>query len=123
MNKMIATLALSISTLAISAVTQAGPHDARQYAHSQVQKHYSHKDYDDRKGFYSDSRYKKVNPSRDWRTGQLLPRQYQSTRYEVSHREARRLPAVSRVQQWYKISGDYVLVNERSGRILRIING
>lgn len=123
MKKLLTTLALSIATLTMSVVAQAGPHDTRDYGHSQAQKFYAQKHYDDRKHYNTSSRYKKVNPSRDWRTGQLMPRQYHNSRYEVSHREVRRLPAIPRVQQWYKINGDYVLVNDRSGRIIRIING
>jgi Ni/Co efflux regulator RcnB len=71
----------------------------------------------------NDNRYqnKRVNPSRDWRSGQTLPRGYDSSRYHVSDREARRLPNTGRYQQWYKVNGDYVLVNERNNRILRII--
>ena len=42
---------------------------------------------------------------------------YDSSRYHVSDREARRLPNTGRYQQWYKVNGDYVLVNERNNRI------
>ena len=62
-----------------------------------------------------------IHASRQWRTGQELPRQFSSSRYEVNHNELRRLPKVGRNQQWLKINGDYVLVNERNDRILRII--
>ena len=63
----------------------------------------------------------RVNPSREWRSGQTLPRAFQSTRYKVSDREARKLPNTGRYQQWYKVNGDYVLINERNDRIIRII--
>ena len=63
----------------------------------------------------------RVNPSREWRSGQTLPREFQSTRYKVSDREARKLPNTGRYQQWYKVNGDYVLINERNDRIVRII--
>lgn len=54
--------------------------------------------------------------------GQTLPRQYDSSRFHVSDREARRLAKTGRYQQWYKVNGDYVLVNERNNRIVRIQN-
>ncbi len=31
------------------------------------------------------------------------------------------LPNTGRYQQWYKVNGDYVLINERTQRIIRII--
>jgi len=31
------------------------------------------------------------------------------------------LPKPGKYQQWYKVNGDYVLVNERNNRIIRVI--
>ena len=62
-----------------------------------------------------------VNPSHQWRTGQTLPRQYSSSRYQVNGSTLKRLPKAGRNQQWYKIGGDYVLVNERNDKILKIM--
>ena len=127
MNKIVSTLVLSISALmATSAVMAAPDHrqDDRRYHPS-----YQHQDnrYQD-KHWNNNNRFdrndsRRVNPSRDWRVGQSLPRAYDSSRYKVSDREARRLPNTGRYQQWYKINGDYVLVNDRTDRIIRIKNG
>lgn len=62
----------------------------------------------------------RINPSKDWRSGQTLPKQFSSSRYEVNHREAQKLSKTNKNQQWYKINGDYVLVNEKSNKIIRI---
>ena len=55
------------------------------------------------------------------REAKTISRAFDAPRYKVSSREARRLPDTGRYQQWYRINGDYVLVNERNQRILRII--
>ena len=122
MKKIITTIALSLSALMATSAMAASDHryDDQQRYHNHTQdnrwnnnnNHYDHDRYDN----------KRVNPSRDWRVGQTLPRQYSSSRFQVSDREARRLAKIGRYQQWYKVNGDYVLVNERNNRILRIQN-
>lgn len=112
MKKILTAITLSLGALmATSAMASPQHHDAR----------WDHRD-DHRWNNDHHTSNKRVNPSRDWRSGQYLPRGYDSSRYHVSNREARRLPTTGRYQQWYKIHGDYVLVNERNNRILRIVN-
>ncbi len=122
MKKILTTIALSLSALMATSAMAASDHrydDQQRYNnHTQDSRwnnnnnHYDHDRYDNHR----------VNPSRDWRVGQTLPRQYSSSRFQVSDREARRLAKTGRYQQWYKINSDYVLVNERNNRILRIQN-
>jgi Ni/Co efflux regulator RcnB len=119
MKKILTTIALSLSALMATSAMAAPDHrydDHQRYNHAQQNKHDSRWD--------NNNRYdnKRVNPSRDWRKGQTLPRQYSSSRFQVSDREARQLPKSSRNQQWYKVNGDYVLVNERTNRIISIRN-
>ncbi|WP_425919005.1 RcnB family protein [Acinetobacter sp. TSRC1-2] len=118
MKKILTTIALSLSALMATSAMAAPDHrydDRQRYNHAQ-----SHQD----SRWDNNNRYdnKRVNPSRDWRVGQTLPRQYSSSRFQISDREARQLPKSSRNQQWYKVNGDHVLVNERNNRIVRIIN-
>lgn len=110
MKKIITTIALSLSALMATSAMAASDH--RYDDQQRYNNHYDHDRYDNHR----------VNPSRDWRVGQTLPRQYSSSRFQVSDREARRLAKTGRYQQWYKVNGDYVLVNERNNRILRIQN-
>lgn len=114
MKKMITAAALALTGL-MAASAMAAPdyrYDER-HAHAQhgQDSRYEHQRWNDGR----------VNPSRHWRIGQTLPRAFDAPRYKVSSREARRLPDTGRYQQWYRINGDYVLVNERNQRILRII--
>ncbi|NNG82974.1 RcnB family protein [Acinetobacter sp. ANC 5378] len=123
MKKILTTIALSLSALMATSAMAAPDHrydDHQRYNHAP-----SHQDKRwDNNNRYDHNRYdnKRVDPSRDWRAGQNFPRVFSSSSYKVSDRDARRLPDTNRYQQWYKVNGDYVLVNERTDRIVRIIN-
>ena len=129
MKKVFTAIAISMSAF-MATTAMAGPNDHRDDRYQPKPSAHWNKDHRDSRyndhrkndGYDNKSRYQSsVNPSRQWRTGQELPRQFSSSRYEVNHNELRRLPKVGRNQQWLKINGDYVLVNERNDRILRII--
>ncbi|MDN5511648.1 RcnB family protein [Acinetobacter sp.] len=126
MKKVLTTIALSLSALMATSAMAAPDHryDDHRYNNAPAKpvKHDDHRW--DNNNRYDHNRYdnKRVNPSRDWRSGQSFPRVFSSSGYKVSDREARRLPDTGRYQQWYKVNGDYVLVNERTDRIVRIIN-
>lgn len=121
MKKVLTATVLALTGLIATSAIAAPDHrnDDRRYNTAYSQNHQDPR-WNDRG--HENSRYdNSVNPSRQWRVGQSLPRAYDSSRYKVSDREARRLPKTGRYQQWYKVNGDYVLVNERSNRILRIM--
>lgn len=126
MKKLVSAITLVMTGLiATSAI--AGPHEQdRRYQHAKPTPPPAHWNQGQPQRFdhnrYDDKRYKnQVNPSRQWRVGQTLPRQFNTSRFELSDRQAKNLPKAGRNQQWYKINGDYVLVNERNDRIVRII--
>lgn len=115
MQQLIKILTLSLGTL-IATTAMAAPEQYNHYSgynqHYQNQNHWNQN---------NNSYQQQVNPSRHWRVGQYLPNGYNSSRYEVDHHQARKLPNTGRNQQWYKINGDYVLVNNKNNRIVRII--
>ena len=124
MKKVLTTIALSLSALIATSAMAAPHHDARFNHPSHAPAHWNSNDkHPSKQHWNNDKRYNsyKVNPSRDWRVGQKLPSQYNSKRFEVTGFEARRLPDAGRNQQWYKINNDYVLINERNNKIMRII--
>ncbi len=127
MKKVLTTIALSLSALMATSAMAAPDHRYDDHRYNHVPSHQD-KRWDNNNRYnhnrYDHNRYdnKKVNPSRDWRAGQNFPRVFSSSSYKVSDREVRRLPNTNRYQQWYKVNGDYVLVNERTDRIVRIIN-
>ena len=120
MKKVLTTIALSLSALVATSAMAAPQHHDPRYAPHKSAPHWNHKDakkWDDRR--YNN---RGVNPSRDWRVGQVLPRYWDQSRNEVNYRHYKGLNKPGRYQQWYKINGDFVLVNERNNRIVRIIN-
>ena len=123
MKKILTTIALSLSALMATSAMAASDHRYDDHQRYQ-QAHSQHDQRWDNNNRYDHNRYdnKRVNPNRDWRAGQNFPRVFSSSSYKVSDRDARRLPNTNRYQQWYKVNGDYVLVNERTDRIVRIIN-
>ncbi len=125
MNKVLTTIALSLSAM-IATTSMAGSQDLQDRRYYPQQNHYDNRyDHNDRYNHGNKydryDRYNKVNPSREWRSGQYLPNQFQSSRYAVNYQNFRHLPKPGRNQQWLKINGDYVLVNERNNRIIRIV--
>jgi len=116
---------LTAITLSLTAVvaTSAMAHDYHQNDHDRYQQnHWDHKNDNrwDNNDRYDRNNYR-VNPSREWRSGQYLPNQFNSSRYHVNYKNYRQLPKPGKYQQWYKVNGDYVLVNERNNRIIRVI--
>lgn len=123
MKKILTTIALSLSALIATSAMAAPQYDSRFNHPSHTPSHWNaHDRHPSKQHWNNEKRYNsyKVNPSRDWRVGQPLPRQYDSSRYKVDYRDARFLKKPNRNQAWYKINGDYVLVNTNKNRILKI---
>ena len=122
MKKVLTAITLSLSAL-VATSTMAASHDYHQDRNDRYQQnHWDHKNDNrwDNNDRYDRNNYR-VNPSREWRSGQYLPNQFNSSRYHVNYKNYRQLPKPGRYQQWYKVNGDYVLVNERNNRIIRVI--
>ncbi|OTG63809.1 RcnB family protein [Acinetobacter silvestris] len=124
MKKVLTAMALSLSAMiATSAI--AAPQDYQDNRHYSQPSHWNNQYNQQNNNRYEHDRYdrdhRRVNPSREWRTGQYLPNQFSSSRYQINYKNYRHLPKPGRYQQWYKINGDYVLVNERNHQIIRIV--
>jgi Ni/Co efflux regulator RcnB len=128
MKKILTGLTLSLSAIVATSAMAAPHQDGRFHtgkptpppAHWNA-KDFKHDKKDDRRIDHRKQNFGHVNPSREWRTGDKLPKQYDSNRYRLNDRESRHLPATKSNQSWYKVNGDYVLVNERNNKIVRII--
>lgn len=123
MNKLLTAITISLSAL-VATSAMAGSHDDRRYDHGNPHHQWNQKDdrrWNNHDRFDRNDRYeKRVNPSREWRSGQYMPSQFSSSRYHVNYKNYRQLPKPGKYQQWYKVNGDYVLVNERNNRIIRV---
>ena len=120
MNKVLTTIALSLSAFIATSAMAAPQYDSH-FNHQQPPAHWNSNN-QNQTHWKNDNRYNshKVNPSRDWRVGQPLPRQYDSSRYKIDYRDARHLKKPKHNEAWYKVNGDYVLVNTKKNTILRI---
>ncbi len=118
MKNLLTVITLSMSALV--ATSAMADHDSRyDNNHRYNQSHWDHKN-DHRWNNNNHPSYH-ANPSRNWRAGQYLPNQFNSSRYHVNYKNYRQLPKPGRYQQWYKVNGDYVLVNQRNHQIIRVI--
>lgn len=115
MKKMIRAITLSLSTLIATSAIASPQHDPR-FNHQSPSSKWDN----DHRG--QDSRSQRnIKPARDWKAGQTLPRQFNPSNYAVSYKDASRLYKPNKNQQWLKINGDYVLINERNHKIVKII--
>ena len=128
MKKLLTTIALSLTAVMATTAAMAGPGPDHRFdprkappppAH--MVKHGPHFKHTPppvhAKKYQDDRRFSQSN----LRVGQTLPRAFDSKRFEVNSRDARGLAKAGKNQQWYKVNGDYVLVNEKNNRILRVI--
>lgn len=110
MKKILTAITLSISAL----ITTSAMADSQDY-HGQhgPQNHWNNK--------YEHGYNNRVNSNHGWRSGQAFPNQFNSSRYQVHHNSYRNLSKPGRYQQWYRVNGDYVLVNQRTHQIVRVV--
>ena len=126
MNKIITSLVLSITAIITTNTIAAPTHErvepSKQW-HQQPQKnqHWQDERREHERRLEQQRSKHSVNPSRDWHVGQKLPHQFNHADYRMNQYQARHLPRSNKNQQWYKIKGDYVLVNERNNKIVRIL--
>lgn len=117
MKYLLSILVLSIGTFTATS-TMADPHHEHGYKHTNQWKNDYNKNHDHRWNNQSQRRWTNGN---NWRSGHYFPQQYHSSRYAVNYKSYKHLPKPSRYQQWYRVNGDYVLVNQRDHRIIRVI--
>lgn len=120
MNKMLAAVTISISTLLATTFATASPeddhHEQRSSKTVRDMQKYSYSETRDSREEYGAKRLKQMS----WQTGYVMPQHYRGSRYKVESRDYN-LPKPNRKQQWYKINNDYVLVDSESNSIIRIV--
>ncbi len=111
MKKIFSAIALTVSAALAASTAMAAPNDNHAPApnhpapHQQVVKHQpSHK-----------------VVQNQWKVGHQYPSQYRGAGYKVNYKHDKRLHKPSHNQQWYKVNGQYVLVNTLNHAILKIV--
>ncbi len=117
MKKLISSLLLAVATSTVAFSASAAPyHQHVPLRHTQHDAKWQQHQHDDRQ-----QRYRQFKPTQHWRVGTTLPKRYQSSQYVVDYR-SHRLSKPNRHQQWLRVSGDYVLVNVKNHKIVRLIH-
>lgn len=69
-----------------------------------------------------DHRPPSVQEKIEWQEGVVLPYRYHDNRYYVNdYRSYKNLHKPARFERWYKVDGRYVLVNERTHHVIRVV--
>ncbi|MFW2078770.1 RcnB family protein [Acinetobacter sp. ULE_I010] len=128
MKKILAIIAISLSTLLTAQISSAGPHsdNDRGYDRSDNDRGNRGRNFRDNnddniqeKRREREERGVKRLQQHKWQTGYVMPQHYRGNSYKVDYKESD-LPKPSRNQQWYKINNDYILVDSDSNNIISI---
>ncbi len=127
MKKILAIIAISLSTLMTMQITSAGPHFDNDRGYDRGDKG----DRGNRGRFRdNDDDIQELRREREergvrrlqqhkWQMGYVMPQHYRGNSYKVDYKDEN-LPKPSRNQQWYKINNDYILVDSDSNNIVSI---
>lgn len=137
MKKILAVIAISLSTLMTAQITSAGPHgdnngNGRGSDKGRNFDNWNNGDRGDRGRNFRDNdddiqeqrrereqRGVKRLQQHKWQTGYVMPQHYRGNSYKVDYKDGN-LPKPSRNQQWYKINNDYILVDSDNNSIVSI---
>lgn len=111
MNKLVPVMILSMGSLFVAPYTLAYE-DESPRAHERAD--------------YRDQSERKVRIERrvqtfQWKAGYKMPQHYRGDGYKVDFRQQNLTPP-GRNQQWYKIRGEYVLIDTDSHTIIKTLN-
>lgn len=105
MKQFIKVTVLTLATGLTASLSMAAPYHspAPQYnAHPHMQQH--------------------NNQRINWQPGYKVPSQYSSQNNYVDHHRYKNLSKPGRNQQWVKVKGDYVLMDTRTHRVIRVVH-
>ena len=119
MKKILAIIAISLSTLLTAQISSAGPHSDNDRGNRGRNFRDNNDDNIQEKRREREERGVKRLQQHKWQTGYVMPQHYRGNSYKVDYKESD-LPKPSRNQQWYKINNDYILVDSDSNNIISI---
>ena len=130
MKKILAIIAISLSTLLTAQISSAGPHFDNDNGFDRGKSERGDRGRNHRDRGNDDDNIQEQRREREergvkrlqqhkWQMGYVMPQHYRGNGYKVDYKE-HDLPKPSRNQQWYKINNDYILVDTDSNNIVRI---
>ena len=131
MKKILAIIAISLSTLMTTQISSAAPHfdNGRGFDRNERgnkpdrgdrgrQFREDDDDIQEQRREREERGVRRLQQHR-WQTGYVMPQHYRGNSYKVDYKDSN-LPKPSRNQQWYKINNDYILVDSDSNNIVSI---
>ena len=130
MKKILAIIAISLSTLLTAQISSAGPHFDNDNGFDRGKSERGDRGRNHRDRGNDDDNIQEQRREREergvrrlqqhrWQTGYVMPQHYRGNSYKVDYKDSN-LPKPSRNQQWYKINNDYILVDSDSNNIVSI---
>ena len=130
MKKILAIIAISLSTLLTAQISSAGPHfdDDNGFDRGKSDRGDRGRNHRDRGN--DDDNIQEQRREREergvkrlqqhkWQMGYVMQQHYRGNSYKVDYKDEN-LPKPSRNQQWYKINNDYILVDSDNNNIVNI---
>lgn len=130
MKKILAIIAISLSTLLTAQISSAVPHFDDDNGFDRGKSDRGDRGRNHRDRGYDDDNIQEQRREREergvkrlqqhkWQMGYVMPQHYRGNSYKVDYKEEN-LPKPSRNQQWYKINNDYILVDSDNNNIVNI---
>ena len=64
---------------------------------------------------------KAEQPKRDWKSGSKVRTQFQAKHYKIAHQQSKKLTLPKANQTWIKVNGDYVLMDSKTYKVIKVI--
>jgi Ni/Co efflux regulator RcnB len=125
MNVLVKAVVFSISSALVATSAFAAPQPHQQDRQAVVQPQKAHLKAEQKKPNATPQKNvvkKAEKPSRDWKSGQKVPNQFQSQSYKIDYKQSKKLTKPSKNQQWIKVNGDYVLINTVSYKVIKVVS-
>lgn len=115
MKSLVSAITLSLSAL-VATSAMAAPQDHSHATHTshssqthqQTVKHNTHTQH-------------AQSQQQSWKTGNAFPSQYHSAGYKIDYKQHKNLNKPTKHQQWYKVNGQYILMNTTNHKIVKVV--
>lgn len=110
MKSLVSAITLSLSAL-VATSAMAAPQD---HSHATHTSHSS-------QTHQQTVKHNAQSQQQSWKTGNAFPSQYRSAGYKIDYKQHKNLNKPTKHQQWYKVNGQYVLMNTTNHKIVKVV--
>ena len=119
MKPIVKTILFAVSTAIASASVFAEPNDRHEQHQPNAPMMQPH--HDARPNAPMMQPHHDARPADHWRVGDRMPDEHFHQASVVDYRHYKKLPRPGRYQQWYKVHGEYVLMNTKTHHVIRVV--